>query len=406
MIERINNMKIIIRIFALLLPFILIVPNIGLASGVSYAVPLHDNVTIYDNRTGELVPIATMKKDQPLVIHRDYGENWWEVKFGNGYGYIEKKDVYRSVTWTTENVNTYAKNSNNTVLINYDLEVYDNTSGKLVPMVSIKSGIRYPIISDYGNFWKVDVGGRIGYMPKARTSVDRGIPILMYHHILQPEEKANSQFANATTTVTTTEFNNQMEWLKNNNFQTISLYDLERYLRKEVNLPAKAVVITFDDGIVSTREYAYPILKQYGFTAEQFIITSRIPPSKQDFRWDDLQFFSQQDMDEMSDVFRYGSHTHNLHSLNGKKAMGLTVSNEELYNDLLTSKNILGTVYFAYPFGQVDQRFINTLKNSGYSMAVTTKSGKVNLGDDLYRLKRLGIEPGLSLQGFAQKVNN
>lgn len=400
-------MKRLIKIFALLLPLLLIAPNIGKASKVTYAVPLHDGVKIYDNINGALVPVATMKKDQPLIIHKDYGQNWWQVRFGNGYGYISKKDVYRSETWTTQNVNTYAKNSNMTVLINYDLEVFDNSSGKLVPMVSIHSGIRYPVISEFGkNFWKVDVGGRIGYMPKARTSVDYGIPILMYHHILKPEEKIHSSFANATTTITTTEFNRQMEWLKANGFQTISLYDLELYLRRQANLPSKAVVITFDDGIISTREYAYPILKQYGFTAEQFIITGRIPEEKQPFQWDTLRFYSLQDMEEMSDVFRYGSHTHNLHSLVGNKALGLTVSNQELLNDLLMSKNILDTVYFAYPFGQYDQRFIDALKKTGYRMAVTTKGGKVNLGDDLFELKRLGIEPGLSINEFAKKVGN
>lgn len=399
-------MKIAHKMIALLLPLVFMAINMGEASTVRYAVPLQDNVKIFDNRTGEFIPVATMKKDQPLVINKEYEQDWWEIKFGNGYAYISKSDVYQSETWTTRNVNTNAKNSNQTVLINYDLEVYDNTSGKLVPMVSIKAGLRYPVISEFGNFWKVDVGGRIGYMPKARTSVDNGIPILMYHHILTPEEKANSVYANASTTITTTEFNSQMEWLKKNQFETISLYDLERYLHKQVNLPAKAVVQTFDDGITSIREYAYPVLKQYGFIAEQFIITSRIPKSKQPFQWDTLRFFSQQDMDEMSDVFHYGSHTHNLHSLIGNKAKGLTVSSEELYEDLLTSQNILGTYYFAYPFGQYDQRFIDTVKKAGYRMAVSTRRGKVNLGEDLYTLERLGIEPGLSINEFAKKVSN
>ncbi|WP_342470366.1 polysaccharide deacetylase family protein [Ureibacillus sp. FSL K6-3587] len=401
-------MKKYLRIFLLMFPLLWIAPNLGeAASKVSYAVPLYDNVKVYDNRTGSLVPIATMKKNQPLVIDKDYGQNWWQVKFGNGYGFIAKRDVYRSVTWTTNNVNTKAKNSNTTVLINSDVEVFDNTSGKLEPMITIHAGIRYPIISDYSkNYWKVDVGGRIGYMPKYRTSLDYGVPILMYHHILTPGEKANSQFANANTTVTTIEFSNQMQWLKNNGYQTISLYDLERYLRRQVNLPAKAVVLTFDDGITSTREYAYPILKEYGFTAEQFIITSRIPSEKQPFQWDTLRFFSKQDMDELSDVFRYGSHTHDLHSLVGNKAKGVTISYKALYNDLAKSRNILGTYYFAYPFGQYNQNYLNAVKKAGYRMAVTTRKGKVNLGEDLYTLERLGIEPGLSMDEFAKKVGN
>lgn len=399
-------MKFAMKIVAFLLALSFFIPSEIEASTMSYAVPLKESVTVYDNRTGNFVPTATMKKDQPLIIHQDYGENYWQVKFGNGFAYIHKNDVYRSETWTTQNVNHNEKNSNTTVLINYDVDVYDNTSGKLVPMVTIHSGIRYPVIDDSKNHWKVDVGGRIGYIQKSRTSIDNGIPILMYHHILKPEEKANSKFANASTTITTTEFNSQMDWLKKNKFETISLYDLERYLNNEVNLPAKAVVITFDDGIVSTREYAYPVLKHYGFTAEQFIITGRIPPYPETFRWDSLHFFSKEDMETMSDVFRYGSHTNALHDLKGRTGTALLVSDEQLYEDLLLSKNILETNYFAYPFGQYDQRFIDTLKKTGYTMALSTRRGKVNLGEDLYTLERLGIEPGLTIQGFAQKVNN
>ncbi|MFC5558904.1 polysaccharide deacetylase family protein [Ureibacillus thermophilus] len=401
-------MRLFLKLCMLLFPLILIAPTFGeAASSVSFAVPLSDNVKVYDNRTGSLVPVATMKKNQPLVIHQEYGQDWFQVKFGNGYGYINKNDVYRSVTWTERNVNKNVKNSNMTVLINQDVEVFDNTSGKLKPMITIHAGIRYPIIGDYSkNFWKVDVGGRIGYMPKFKTSIDYGIPILMYHHILKPEEKASSAFANANTTVTTVEFNAQMQWLKNNGYQTISLYDLERYMKHQVNLPAKAVVITFDDGITSTREYAYPVLKENGFTAEQFIITSRIPASKEPFQWDTLRFLSKQDMDEMSDIFRYGSHTHDLHSLVGSKAKGLTISEYDLYSDLVMSRNILGTYYFAYPFGQYNQNYINAVKKAGFRMAVSTRGGKVNLGENLYTLERLGIEPGLSLDQFARKVGN
>lgn len=398
-------MKIPIRLLTLILVGFFLFPTTSEGKMISYAVPLYDDVQVYDNRTGKLVPIARMKKNQPLIIQGEV-TNFYYVKFGTGYGYIAKKDTYRSTTWTTRNVNQNQKVSNTTVLINYDLEVFDNTSGKLVPMISMKAGMRYPIISEFGNFWKVDVGGRIGYMPKVRTSIDNGIPILMYHHILQPEEKAQSRFANENTTVTTTEFNSQMEWLKRNGYQTISLYDLERYLRKRVNLPAKSVVLTFDDGIISTREYAYPILKQYGFTAEQFIITGRIPPNPIAFQWDKLHFFSKQDMEQMSDVFRYGSHTHALHQLDKNRGIALLVSQQQLSEDLRLSKNILGTTYFAYPFGHYDQRMIHTLKQTGYRMALSTRSGKVRLGDDLFTLKRLGINPGISMDEFAKKVRN
>ena len=101
-------------------------------------------------------------------------------------------------------------NTNTAIITKVDVDVFDNTSGSLVPMAKLKAKYRYPVISDSGKFWKVDVGGRIGYVAKVRVEKDNGVPVLMYHHILTPEDKADSPFATATTTVTTTEFNSQI----------------------------------------------------------------------------------------------------------------------------------------------------------------------------------------------------
>ena len=54
------------------------------------------------------------------------------------------------------------------------------------------------------------------------------------------------------------------------------MYQLEGYVRNKLNLPAKSVVITFDDGLKSVSRYAYPILKEYGFNATAFIISSAL----------------------------------------------------------------------------------------------------------------------------------
>lgn len=378
------------------------------ADTVSYAVPLKNLVNVYENRTGKLVPMAVMLINQPLVIHADSGTNWWQVKLGNGYGYVYKGDVLRTTTWTTHNVNWSYVNTNTSIITKADAEVFDNSSGSLVPMAKLKAKYRYPVIADSGEFWKVDVGGRVGYVAKVSVEPDNGVPVLMYHHILTPEDKADSPFATATTTVTTTEFNSQIDYLANQGYTTISMYDLERYLNKSVNLPAKSVVITFDDGIISTMEYAYPKLKQHGFIAEQFIITSRIPTSSATFDHKRLHFLSQQDMDTMGDVYSYESHTHNLHNLDGNTiSQVLTKTDAEVYTDIQTSQGILGgSKYFAYPFGQYDNGTINTLKSLGFTIAVTTKTGKVTLGENKLEMDRVQVLPGLGVKEFAEKVDN
>jgi peptidoglycan/xylan/chitin deacetylase (PgdA/CDA1 family) len=88
-------------------------------------------------------------------------------------------------------------------------------------------------------------------------------PVLTYHHILRDEE--NTRFRHTSTTTSVRAFSNQMTWLRDQGYTTLTMYQLEGYVRNKMNLPARAVVITFDDGLKSVNRYAYPVLKQYGF---------------------------------------------------------------------------------------------------------------------------------------------
>ena len=63
-----------------------------------------------------------------------------------------------------------------------------------------------------------------------------------------------------------------MAWLRDRGYATLSMAQLEGYVKNKINLPARAVVITFDDGLKSVSRYAYPVLKQYGMKATAFIV--------------------------------------------------------------------------------------------------------------------------------------
>jgi len=406
LIERIQEMRLFILSFLLIVSFFSFPNYLIKADGLNiYIQCTKDRVPLYDNSTGALVEVGYMERGDTLKVFKDYGKNWWSVKFGNSYAYVHKNNVqsFRAKAIAGENIENL-KNSNNTILLMGNQRIYDNSTGKLVPFVTVKGNMRYPIIGKMGNWYKVDVGGRIGYIHHAKASWDNGVPVLTYHHILKESENRN--FRNVSTTISDVQFNEQMDWLKENGYETITLDRLEQYVRGKINLPAKAVVITFDDGLKTSFLYAYPKLKEHGFKATNFVITSRITKGTQTFNPDYLQFLGQSEMNAMRDVFMFESHTHRLHNLNGSKSHVLTNPYNVVKEDIKLSQNILGARYFAYPFGQYNDSTLRILNELGFKLSVTTKEGKVRIGDPLLEIKRLGVSPKHTIKDFARMVQN
>ena len=137
-------------------------------TSASYFEVIEDNVTIYDNSSGKLVPVGSLVKGQTYPIDSDYG-SWHKIKFGNGYGYIWKEATKPATGTAINNLNSGLSNTSESFTALSNLTVYDNTSGQLVPFAVILKGESYPIISDIGNWLKIDVAGRIGYVYESST---------------------------------------------------------------------------------------------------------------------------------------------------------------------------------------------------------------------------------------------
>ena len=107
-----------------------------------------------------------------------------------------------------------------------------------------------------------------------------GVPILLYHR-LGPSAGAYS--------VTPADFAAQMQRLHSLGFEAISLDQYVRFVQgKPVDLPPRPVLITFDDGFLSSFEVADPILARYGWNAAVFVITG-VVGSPGRLSWADLQ---------------------------------------------------------------------------------------------------------------------
>lgn len=147
---------------------------------------------------------------------------------------------------------------------------------------------------------------------------------------------------------------------------------LEGYVRNKMNLPAKSVVITFDDGLKSVSRYAYPVLKAYGFKATAFIISSRIKRHPQKWAPKYLQFMSVSELEQIGDVFDIQSHTHFLHRVDGNKhPILLSRSHHVILFDFARSRRALAqfnphVLYLSYPFGAYDDKAVKAANDAGF----------------------------------------
>lgn len=214
------------------------------------------------------------------------------------------------------------------------------------------------------------------------------VPILMYHYIrpAPPNDPSGERLS-----VAPTNFVQQVEWLKNNHYQTLKLADLadpdKRVLSKILSRGDKPIILTFDDGYRDAYTSAYPALKDVGFVGTFFIIRDFVGRVGY---MDRLQIETLQ-----KEGMEIGSHT--LSHVDLKN-----VSFPEARRQVSDSKQ--DATVFCYPSGRYNQQDVNIAKESGYVAAVTTLEGIATEKSDLYQLPRLRIK-NVTIEDFIKQVS-
>ncbi|MEK7116231.1 MAG: polysaccharide deacetylase family protein, partial [Patescibacteria group bacterium] len=97
------------------------------------------------------------------------------------------------------------------------------------------------------------------------------VPVLMYHYIrpILPGMTTSSRWLS----VSPEHFHAQMEELVRFGYHTITPDDLADAVAGTRTLPARPVVLTFDDGYRDQYDAAFPVLQTLGLTATFFLIS-------------------------------------------------------------------------------------------------------------------------------------
>jgi peptidoglycan/xylan/chitin deacetylase (PgdA/CDA1 family) len=193
------------------------------------------------------------------------------------------------------------------------------------------------------------------------------VPILCYHRF--------GKTCKTNLCITEKTFAKQLEYLKKNGYHTIHLSDLQKFLNYETAIPSKSVIITLDDGYRSIYDFAYPLLKRYGYTATLFVYTDFIEASSNALTWNQLRKLK-------AAGFEIGSHSLSHADLTKK----LPSEDDQTFRnritmELINSKTIIDrelkqdTQFFAYPYGNYNQKILDLFPKAGYILGLTIRTG-------------------------------
>lgn len=245
---------------------------------------------------------------------------------------------------------------------------------------------------------------RYTYFSKATS-----VPVLLYHQVA----KDGLITRNQRSCISPQEFEDQMCFLHSNGYRTLSMSELLAWLESKIELPAKSICLTFDDGHRDNYTNAFPVLQKYDLTATIFICPFQVGRnmwySRKRKRWerafddqDDL-YFEFLSWEQIIEMANNGIHF-GCHSLTHPYLT--TLEEEDLSREIAESKRILEMKlgseinFFAYPYGEFNQRVRKAVIDAGYRAAVCIGKKRLHINDDPFSIRRLGVNPGYDITSF------
>jgi len=225
-------------------------------------------------------------------------------------------------------------------------------------------------------------------LPEDRAS------ILMYHSI--------ADGAAGFAAVPVARFTEQMRLLAESRRPVLPLPEIVRRLRDGEPLGG-AVGITFDDGYRDCYEFAFPLLRRYGFPASMFIVTGLIGAAHHDGA-------PRLGVAEIEEMHRSGLVDIEPHTVTHRPLTRL--SDDEIHAEIGGSKEVIERMLgkncrlFAFPYGDFDARVTRIARCCGIEAAVTTQAGTACPRAELLGLPRNAVEPSTTRSRFLGSISS
>ena len=215
----------------------------------------------------------------------------------------------------------------------------------------------------------------------------RPVPILMYHAI--GNAPAGAPYPELY--VSRSAFAAQIAWLARNGYHAVTLRRVYDSWTRDAPLPARAVVLSFDDGYPGDVSVALPLLRRHRWPGVLNLHIGNLIPAKVRrlvaARWEvDSHTFTHSDL--------------------------TTLDSAQLRHDVRDSRTWLRGVFhvpidfFCYPSGRYDANVIAAVRAAGYLGAMTTNYGVASPADGMYTLDRVRVNGSDGAAGLAAKLRS
>ncbi len=205
------------------------------------------------------------------------------------------------------------------------------------------------------------------------------LPVIMYHSVYgtQPSEYI----------VTPSQLENDLIWLRNNGYISVTAAELTNYTNGHGDLPEKPVLITLDDGFYNNLSELLPLLEKYDMHAVVSVVgryTEAIAPK--DPHSSAYSYLTWEDISQLAASGRVeiGNHTYDMHCGNGIRhgcSIAAGETEEEYHNVLFSDLSLLQEelhrctgitpIVFAYPFGYISRESLPVIRECGFLITLT-----------------------------------
>lgn len=231
------------------------------------------------------------------------------------------------------------------------------------------------------------------------------VPILLYHRLIRREDADAGKVRDDERIWVSydTSFADQMRYLAEAGYRTLSLDEYVEIRAGRMQRPAKSVIVTFDDGYESNYTLAFPAIRAHGHRATIFVA-----PEPDDYTRAKVEgidgFLTDAQMRELADggvAIQSHTLTHCVLSELDDATARHELGESKRRLEAITGREVR---HIAIPRAGHSPRIRALVEEAGYATACCNNKGSANGRSDLLALPRIVIERDMSVEDFARAL--